>query len=203
MFNNVITRFLDILLSVVFIIVTFPVFALLCLFVKLDSKGPVLFKQNRIGHNGKVFKIMKFRTMMIDSEQRLRNDPILYQKYVENNYKLDPSEDPRITKLGKFLRETSLDEIPQFFNVLKGDMSIVGPRPVLNVELAEYGDKVNKFLSVKPGVTGYWQVSGRSNVGYPERVDLELYYVDKKSVFFDIVIICKTFVSVLKKNGAY
>jgi exopolysaccharide production protein ExoY len=203
LFNSITTRLLDIILASLFVIVTLPVLLLISLFVKLDSEGPVLFKQKRIGKNGEVFHIMKFRTMMTNSEQRLKDDPILYQRYVENNYKLDPSEDPRITKLGKFLRETSLDEIPQFFNVLKGDMSIVGPRPVLDVELLEYGDEANKFLSVKPGITGYWQVSGRSNVGYPERVNLELYYVERKSIIFDISIICKTFVSVLRRNGAY
>ncbi|MCY9026866.1 sugar transferase [Priestia megaterium] len=194
---------MDICLSIIFIIFLSPIFLLLMVLVKLDSKGPIFFKQKRIGKDGKVFRIIKFRTMIMNSEEVLKNNTVLYKKYVENSYKLDPSEDPRITKLGEFLRKTSLDEIPQFFNVLRGEMSLVGPRPILDDELKEYGDYAEKFLSVKPGITGYWQVSGRSDVGYPERVDLELYYVDRKSVSFDFYILLRTFITVAKKRGAY
>ncbi|UOO43740.1 sugar transferase [Priestia megaterium] len=194
---------MDICLSIIFIVFLLPIFLLLMVLVKLDSKGPIFFKQSRIGKNGNVFSIIKFRTMIMNSEEVLKNNTALYKKYVENSYKLDPSEDPRVTKVGRFLRKTSLDEIPQFFNVLKGEMSLVGPRPILDDELKEYGKYAEKFLSVKPGITGYWQVSGRSDVGYPERVDLELYYVDRKSVFFDSYILLKTFIVVVKKKGAY
>ncbi|MGG4016618.1 sugar transferase [Priestia megaterium] len=194
---------MDICLSIIFIVFLLPIFLLLMVLVKLDSKGPIFFKQSRIGKNGNVFSIIKFRTMIMNSEEVLKNNTPLYKKYVENSYKLDPSEDPRITKVGGFLRKTSLDEIPQFFNVLKGEMSLVGPRPILDDELKEYGKYAEKFLSVKPGITGYWQVSGRSDVGYPERVDLELYYVDRKNVFFDFYILLKTFIVVVKKKGAY
>ena len=197
------SRLIDIILAITFIIILLPIMLIIFLLIKLDSRGPVLFKQQRIGKDGEAFLILKFRTMIINSEQKLKENPVLYRKYIENSYKLDPSEDPRITKLGEFLRKTSLDEIPQFLNVLIGDMSIVGPRPVLLDELKEYGNKREIFLSVKPGITGYWQVSGRSNIGYPERVNLELYYIERKNILFDISIIGKTFISVLKKKGAY
>lgn len=202
-FELVTNKLIDIILAVTFIVVLLPIILIISLLIKVDSKGPVLFKQQRIGKDGKVFLIFKFRTMILNSEQKLKENPVLYRKYIENSYKLDPSEDPRITKLGEFLRKTSLDEIPQFLNVLIGDMSIVGPRPVLWDELKEYGNQREIFLSVKPGITGYWQVSGRSNIGYPERVNLELYYIERKSIFFDLSIIVKTFISVLKKKGAY
>ena len=141
--------------------------------------------------------------MVFDAEQKLKENQLLYQKYLENNYKLEQDEDPRITKFGRFIRKTSLDEFPQFINVLKGEMSLVGPRPVVDEELREYQDKVYEFLSVKPGITGYWQASGRSDVGYPERVDFELYYVFNKSLLLDIKIIFKTIVQVIYKKGAY
>lgn len=197
------SRLIDIILAITFIIILLPIMLIISLLIKLDSRGPVLFKQQRIGRDGEVFLILKFRTMIINSEQKLKENPVLYRKYIENSYKLNPSEDPRITKLGEFLRKTSLDEIPQFLNVLVGDMAIVGPRPVLLDELKEYGNKREIFLSVKPGITGYWQVSGRSNIGYPERVNLELYYIERKNILFDISIIGKTFISVVKKKGAY
>lgn len=196
-------RGMDLILSLIGLILFSPVFLIIAIAIKIDSPGPVFFKQKRTGKNGKVFYMYKFRSMIPNAEQRLKEDPILYKKYIENNYKLDPEEDPRITKLGRFLRRTSLDELPQLFNVLKGDMSLVGPRPVVSEELKEYGEKIEDFLSVKPGVTGYWQVSGRSGVGYPERVDLELYYVYNQSILMDIKIILKTVATVLRRDGAY
>lgn len=168
-----------------------------------ENKGNILFKQKRIGLNGDEFYIYKFRSMIVDAEECLKRDALLYTKYVENNYKLDPEEDPRITKLGCFLRKTSLDELPQFFNVMIGNMSLVGPRPVVNEELLEYKDRKDAFLSVKPGITGYWQANGRSNVGYPERVDIELYYVENKCLKLDIYILFQTFFKVLLRLGAY
>jgi len=196
-------RGMDIILSLIGLIILSPIFLITAIAIKLDSPGPVIFKQKRIGKNGLPFYMYKFRSMVTNAEEMLRKDPYLYQKYLNNNYKLDPNEDPRITKLGRFLRRTSLDEIPQLVNVLKGDMSLVGPRPVVMEELKEYGLKTEDFLSVKPGVTGYWQVSGRSGVGYPERVDLELYYVYNQSIVMDIKILLKTVVSVLLRDGAY
>jgi lipopolysaccharide/colanic/teichoic acid biosynthesis glycosyltransferase len=197
-------RIIDIIGALVGLILTSPLFVIISIFYLFgDSKGPIFFKQVRIGKNGRKFYIYKFRSMIVNAEEKLKADKELYQKYLKNNYKLEPHEDPRITKLGRFLRATSLDEIPQLINVLKGEMSLVGPRPVVKEELEEYGVKVNEFLSVKPGLTGYWQVSGRSEVGYPERVDLELYYVYNQSLLLDIKIILKTIWIVLLKKGAY
>ena len=197
-------RFIDIIGALVGILITVPfiiVFSVIYLFG--ENKGPMFFKQERIGKNGKKIIVYKFRSMVIDAEKKLKENKVLYQKYLMNNYKLEPDEDPRITKFGSFIRKTSLDEFPQFINVLKGDMSLVGPRPVVNEELREYQDKINDFLSVKPGITGYWQASGRSEVGYPERVDIELYYVFNKSFLLDFKIIFKTVGQVIFRKGAY
>lgn len=197
-------RLIDLLGSGIGLIVLSPVFAFIALMIKLeDPRGPVFFRQHRIGKGASLFHIYKFRSMNTNSEQLLREDKELYARYVANNYKLEPHEDPRVTRIGRFLRKTSLDELPQLFNVLKGEMSLVGPRPVVAQELKEYRDKKREFLSVKPGITGYWQVSGRSDVGYPERVDLELYYVYNKSLALDLKILLATVRSVLLKKGAY
>nr|WP_241742045.1 sugar transferase [Shouchella lehensis] len=197
-------RSIDIIGALVMSLLILPaVLFILMLYLFESKKGPVLFKQERAGKHGEMFNIYKFRSMAIDAEDRLKREPSLYQKYVDNNYKLEPHEDPRITKLGAFLRKTSLDELPQIINVLKGEMSLVGPRPVVKPELEEYGDHLDKFLSVKPGVTGYWQVSGRSDVVYPERVNVELYYVYNRSLKLDIKILFKTVSQVLLRKGAY
>jgi exopolysaccharide production protein ExoY len=197
-------RTMDIIGAIIGLILTSPLFLFISIFYLFgDSKGPIFFKQVRVGKNGKRFRIYKFRSMIVNAEEKLKANKELYQKYLKNNYKLEPHEDPRITNLGRFLRKTSLDEIPQLINVLKGEMSLVGPRPVLEEELIEYKERVNEFLSVKPGITGYWQVSGRSNIGYPERVDLELYYVYNKSIWLDIKILILTVFLVLARKGAY
>lgn len=197
-------RTMDIVGAIIGLILTSPLFFIISIFYLFgDSKGPIFFKQIRVGKNGKKFYIYKFRSMIIKAEEKLKADKELYQKYLENNYKLEPHEDPRITNLGRFLRKTSLDEIPQLINVLKGEMSLVGPRPVVEEELIEYKERVNDFLSVKPGITGYWQVSGRSNIGYPERVDFELYYVYYRSIWLDIKILILTVFQVLARKGAY
>lgn len=196
-------RAIDIIGALIGLVLTFPVFLIIGFVYLLMDPGPVIFKQARMGKNGKKFKIYKFRTMVVNAEEKLRADQILYKKYIENNYKLEPEEDPRITALGRFLRKTSLDELPQLFNVLKGEMSLVGPRPVVEEELREYRHKVQDFLSVKPGVTGYWQTSGRSNVGYPDRVELEMHYVYNQSIWFDLKILLKTVWVVLIKRGAF
>lgn len=170
-----------------------------------SNKGPMIFKQSRIGENGELFNIYKFRSMRVNADVILRADGELYQKYIDNGYKLEQSEDPRITRLGAFIRKMSIDELPQFINVVKGEMSLVGPRPIVTEELEEYKreNKVAEFLSMKPGITGVWQTSGRSNVGYPERVDLEVSYAEKNSILFDLKVIAKTIVKVFKKEGAY
>lgn len=197
-------RTIDIIGAIIGLVLTSPLFFIISIFYLFgDSKGPIFFKQVRVGKNGKKFYIYKFRSMLVKAEEKLKADKELYEKYLRNNYKLEPHEDPRITNLGRFLRKTSLDEIPQLINVLKGEMSLVGPRPVVEEELKEYGMEVSKFLSVKPGITGYWQVSGRSEVGYPERVDVELFYVYNQSLLLDIVILVKTVFMVLLRKGAY
>lgn len=166
-----------------------------------EDEGPILYKQSRVGMHGKKFYIYKFRTMVVDADKKLLDDKELYRKYVANNFKLEPKDDPRMTKLGSFLRKTSIDEIPQFINVLKGEMSIIGPRPVVPDELVEY-DK-EKLLSVKPGIMGFWQSQGRSNIGYPERANLEMNYIDNASITLDMKIFIRNIIIVFKKDGAY
>lgn len=170
-----------------------------------SNKGQMIFKQKRIGENGELFSIYKFRSMRVNADQILQADEELHQKYIANGYKLEPNEDPRITKLGRFIRKTSIDELPQFINVIKGNMSLVGPRPIVTEELEEYkkAGKVSEFLSMKPGITGVWQTAGRSKVGYPDRVFLEISYTKKNSIRFDLKVIGKTIVKVFKKEGAY
>lgn len=200
----VIKRLMDITGAAVALIILAPILIVISAgYLYGDNKGTILFKQKRMGQNGKEFYIYKFRSMVENAEEKLKEDPVLYKKYLSNSYKLNPDEDPRITKFGCFLRETSLDELPQFFNVLMGNMSLVGPRPIIGDELLQYDDKTDDFLSVKPGITGYWQTNGRSNVGYPERIDIELYYVKNKSLSLDILIILRTFTKVFSRCGAY
>lgn len=197
-------RVIDIIGALVGILILLPVIIIFSIIYQLgENKGPIFFKQQRIGRNGEKFFIYKFRSMVVDAEKKLKENKLLYQKYLKNNYKLEQDEDPRITEFGRFIRKTSLDELPQFINVLKGEMSLVGPRPVVDEELREYQDKTNDFLSVKPGITGYWQASGRSEVGYPERVEIELYYVYNRRLYLDIKILLKTIVQVLFRKGAY
>lgn len=197
-------RLTDIILSILALICFSPLFLFVFIASRFgENKGPVFFKQVRIGKNGKPFKIYKFRSMVVGADEILHKDKKLYEKYLNNNYKLEPDEDPRITKLGAWLRRTSIDEIPQFLNIFKGDMSIIGPRPIVKEELAEYGDRVDKFLSVKPGAMGLWQASGRSNIGYPERCDMELSYVDRASYWYDCGIMFKNIISIFKHTGAY
>lgn len=197
-------RLVDILTGIVGILFFLVVYFLLFILYSLGGdKGPILFSQDRVGKNGKVFKIYKFRSMVVNAEEKLKENPVLHQKYIENSYKLLPEEDPRITTLGNFIRKTSIDELPQFLNVLKGEMSLIGPRPVVEKELLEYGCRKKIFLSVKPGITGYWQVSGRSNLNYPERCDVELYYIENLSLSLDIHIFFKTLIHVVQRKGAY
>ncbi|MGM0123409.1 hypothetical protein IGI37_000775 [Enterococcus sp. AZ194] len=199
-------RLLDIIGGLVGVILILLVYLILFVPYKFgNDKGEIFFKQKRVGKKGKIFYVYKFRSMKVDADAILRKNEYLYKKYIENDYKLEADEDPRITKLGLFIRKYSIDEIPQFINVLKGDMSLVGPRPIVVEELNEYErlSQKEQFLSMKPGITGVWQTSGRSTIGYPERVDLETSYSKNTSIIFDLKIIFKTFYKVLKKEGAY
>ena len=197
---RIIKRILSILFSVISIIVLSPLFIIISLIVKISSKGSVFFIHERIGLKGKKFKLIKFRTMVDNAEDMIASFNPEQKKEWEENFKL--KDDPRITKIGKFLRKTSLDELPQLINILKGDMSFVGPRPIVEDELSWYGDNKEKLLSVKPGLTGWWAVNGRSDVPYPERCDLELYYVDHVSFGFDLLILLKTLGAIIRKDGA-
>ncbi|MBP3041628.1 sugar transferase [Bacillaceae bacterium Marseille-Q3522] len=203
-FYNKTKRLIDIIGSLVGLLFVGIVYIAIRLFYFFgEAKGPVLFKQKRFGKDGRQFDLYKFRSMCVDADKKLKANKLMYEKYLKNNYKLEPEEDPRITRFGRFLRKTSLDELPQLINVLKGDMSLVGPRPVVEEELMEYKNHTSDFLSVKPGMTGFWQVSGRSDIGYPERVDLELYYVYNQSMKFDFYILFKTVLMVILRKGAY
>lgn len=182
-----------------------PIYTVISIFYRFGkNKGPVLFKQKRLGIHGKEFTIYKFRSMIVDSEKILESNKVLYEKYVTNSYKLPLNEDPRLTKLGAFIRKTSIDEIPQFYNILKGDMSFIGPRPIVPPELEEYTKMEQKeLLSMKPGAIGWWQVSGRSNINYPERCQVELYYIRHANLKFDIYILLKSLVKVVIGEGAH
>ena len=193
-------RLSDIVCSLLGLIVLSPAFLIIAILIKVDSKGKVIFKHKRIGKNGKIIYLWKFRSMVSNAKEIMDNWSKERKEEFEKNYKLD--DDERITKIGKFLRKTSLDELPQIINILKGDMSIIGPRPVVEKELEKFGDYKDKFLSVKPGLTGYWAVNGRSDTNYEERVQLEIYYVDHCSLWMDIKCFFKTIKVVLLGKGA-
>lgn len=195
-----IKRIMDFLLSLIGLIVLSPVFLIIAILIKNESDGPVFFKHKRIGKNGKEIYIYKFRSMVTNAEELIKKFTPEQMKEFKENFKLE--NDPRITKIGKFIRKTSLDELPQLINILKGELSIIGPRPIVKEELEKYGDNKEKFLSVMPGLTGYWAANGRSSTTYDQRMMMELYYVDNMSFKLDVKIFFKTIVSVLKKEGA-
>ena len=193
-------RIIDFTASLIGIILLSPVFLIISIMIKFDSKGPIVFGHIRKGLHGKDIRVYKFRTMYENSKEIFDNFTEEQKNEFYINFKLD--NDPRITKLGHFLRKTSLDELPQLFNILKGDMSIVGPRPIVEGEIERCGKYSKKLFSVMPGLTGYWQANGRSDTTYEERVAMDMYYIDNRSTVLDIKIIFKTFISVIKKEGA-
>lgn len=195
-----IKRFIDLIIGVVGLAICLPFFIIIAIAIKLDSKGPVFFKHKRIGKHGKDLYIYKFRTMINNAEDAIKDFTPEQKKEFEENFKLE--NDPRVTRVGKILRKTSIDELPQIINILKGEMAIIGPRPIVKSELEKYGVNKNKFLSVVPGLTGYWAANGRSDVSYEERMAMELYYVDHRSLIFDLKIFVKTIGSVLTGRGA-
>jgi len=203
-YKRIIKGIMDITLSLLALIIFLPLFLLIPLLIKLEGRGPVLFAHKRIGQNGKSFKCLKFRTMVSDAERRLevylRRNPEARDEW-EKEFKL--KDDPRVTKIGGYLRRTSLDELPQIFNILAGNMSFVGPRPIIEQEKQYYGKKFKAYSSVKPGITGLWQVSGRSNVTYKYRIYLDSWYVENWSVWYDVVILVKTVLVILRRSGAY
>lgn len=204
-------RTIDIVGSVALLIIFFPVIILTSIVIKLSSKGPILADTpKRVGKNGKLFKHYKFRSMILNAHILLRTDPKfkkLYERYKKSSYKLH--DDPRVTSVGKIIRKHSIDEIPQLVNVLRGEMSIVGPRPYYKDELREQQKKypktknlVKEVLSVRPGITGYWQVTGRSEVNFDKRFEMDAYYARKKSIVFDVLILLKTPWAMVTGKGA-
>ena len=202
--NLMLKRFIDIFVCVLAAVIVVPVSILIAIVVKLTSRGPVFYGHARIGKNGRVIKCWKFRSMYKNSqemlEQILATDPVRRAEWERDRKFLD---DPRVTPFGKILRKTSLDELPQLWNIFVGEMSLVGPRPVTKDELVKYGEDADYVLSVKPGLSGMWQISGRSDTGYEERVSLDSYYIQNWSIWLDLWILIKTAWVVVNGKGAY
>ncbi|MGD1922243.1 MAG: sugar transferase [Pleurocapsa sp.] len=204
--GNFIKRVFDIVFAL-FVLTTFsPVYFILMVLVALNSQGPVFYVQQRIGKDHQPFNCIKFRTMVDNADQMLdiiMEDSEEMRSEFQDSFKL--KQDPRITRIGKFLRLTSLDEFPQFWNVLKGEMSVVGPRPLVPEELPKYGRKINTVLKIKPGITGLWQVSGRNDIPYPKRVQIDVYYATSHNWLLDLWIVYKTIGVMIfpRNNGAY
>jgi lipopolysaccharide/colanic/teichoic acid biosynthesis glycosyltransferase len=196
-------RALDIAVVLVAAIPLLPIGLVVAALVRLTSRGPALFHQDRVGLGGEDFRMIKFRTMVDDAEDRLHTDQELWDLYVSNDYKLPSSLDPRMTRLGRILRRTSLDEIPQLLNVLGGSMSLVGPRPVTRAQYDAFAEVVDAYSSVRPGLTGYWQVNGRSDVHYPERAEYDRRYVEGWSIWMDLSILVRTPITVVRGRGAF
>lgn len=199
-FYLTIKRIIDIILSFIALILLLPILIIIAIIIKIDSKGPVIYKHKRLGKNGKTIGIYKFRTMVENADEVFKNFTEEQKKEYEEFYKLE--NDPRVTRIGDILRKTSLDELPQIINILKGDMSIIGPRPVVVKEIDKFGNLKDKYLSVLPGLTGWWACNGRSSTTYDERIKLEMYYIDNQSLKLDIKCFFKTIMVVLKKEGA-
>ena len=195
-----IKRLIDIIGSLIGIILLSPLYIIIAILIKFDSPGKVVFGHTRKGKGGKDIKVYKFRTMYSNASEIFESFTPEQKEEYYTNFKLD--NDPRVTKLGGFLRKTSLDELPQLFNILKGDMTIIGPRPIVEKEVEKYGDKAEKLFSVVPGLGGYWQANGRSDTTYEERVEMDMYYIDHMCFTLDAKILFQTIFSVLKGEGA-
>ena len=205
-FYNLTKSVLDIFFGILILIISLPLFLVIALLIKFSSRGPILFFQKRIGKNSRPFKCIKFRTMHPEAEDILRNllnNNKLLRKEFKETHKM--KNDPRITEIGRFLRKTSLDELPQLINVIKGEMSFVGPRPVVKDEIKKYGLNYKKVISVNPGITGLWQVSGRNKLSYEKRIALDLNYIKNYNFIMDLRILVRTFGVVLfpLDRGAY
>ena len=195
-----IKRLIDIIGSLIGIILLSPIYIIIAILIKFDSPGKIVFGHTRKGKGGKDIKVYKFRTMYSNANEIFESFTSEQKEEYYKNFKLD--NDPRVTKLGGFLRKTSLDELPQLFNILKGDMTIIGPRPIVEKEISKYGDKAEKLFSVVPGLAGYWQANGRSDTTYEERVEMDMYYIGNMSFYLDVKILFQTAISVLKGEGA-
>lgn len=199
-FGWILKQMMDYAIAILAVIFLLPVMGLIALAIKLDSPGPIIYRRRVMGVNGKQFDAFKFRTMVVNSDAVLEANPELMAEYQEN-YKL--KNDPRITRVGQFIRKVSLDELPQLFNVLRNEMSIVGPRMICPDELSKYEQWDINLMTVKPGITGMWQVSGRSDVGYEERVRLDMFYIRNWTAWLDIQLLFQTIPAVLSRKGAY
>jgi len=199
-------RLFDVLFSLFILIIFSPLYLVLAGLIAISSPGPIFYVQQRVGKNYQRFDCIKFRTMVDKADEMLQSMiadcPEMRQEF-EDNFKL--KDDPRVTWIGKFLRITSLDEFPQFFNVLKGDMSVVGPRPLIPEELPKYGKSIDTVLKIRPGITGLWQVSGRNDIPYPQRIKIDVYYVNRRNAWLDLWVIFKTIGVIIfpRNNGAY
>lgn len=199
----VVKRALDITYATIAVVLLSPLMLAIATAIKATSRGPAIFSQKRYGKGKRCFNMYKFRSMRVDADALLRNSPVLYDTYRRNGFKLPADQDPRITPLGRFLRKTSLDELPQLWNVLRGHMAIVGPRPIVPGELDYYGAAGCLLLALKPGLTGAWVIGGRSEVGYPHRAELELQYVRSWNLWQDLAILVRTIPLILSQRGAH
>lgn len=203
-YNKVLKFTFDIVLTFIGTICISPILIGIALWIYHDSPGPIIFKHKRVGKDGKEFPCYKFRSMCVDAKEKLeellKNNPAAREEW-EKDFKL--KDDPRVTRSGAFLRKTSLDELPQIFNVLKGEMSLVGPRPIIKAEVPRYDKYIEDYYMVRPGITGMWQTSGRSDVDYDERVQMDTWYVRNWNIWFDVVLLWRTFKVVVSKKGAY
>lgn len=211
MFYEISKRIIDLILALILLVIFIPVMLVTAICIKFTSEGPIFADiPKRVGKNGKLFRLYKFRSMFVNAHNLIRTDPRfkkLYQEYRKSSYKLH--KDPRVTKLGKFIRKYSIDETPQFLNVIKGEMSIVGPRAYFPDELEDQQNKypktkplVKEMLTVKPGITGFWQVTGRSEVNFDKRIEMDAYYARKKSILLDLLILLKTPWAMISGKGA-
>lgn len=211
MFYDITKRFIDVVGAASLLILFSPILFVTSILIKLGSKGPVFADiPKRVGYKGKPFRLYKFRSMIVNAHKMLRTDKEfkhLYKQYKKSSYKLH--KDPRVTPIGRFIRKHSIDETPQFLNVLKGEMSIVGPRAYFPDELEEQQKRyphtkelVKEMLTVRPGITGYWQVTGRSEVNFDKRIEMDAYYARKRSIFLDILILLKTPWAMITGKGA-
>ena len=203
--QRIFKRSLDIIGAIILVVLLAPVFTLFALLIWKEDRGPVFFRQTRVGRGGRDFTCWKFRTMVVDAEAQMARweteNPVLLARYCESNFKLQA--DPRVTSIGQWMRKNSLDELPQLFNVLLGDMSLVGPRPLLRRELPNYGAVISLYERVRPGITGLWQISGRSHTTFAERISYDEWYIKNWTVWYDLVILLQTVWVLLRGQGAY
>jgi exopolysaccharide biosynthesis polyprenyl glycosylphosphotransferase len=209
--RRLLKRAFDVMAVTLGLVVISPLLLIIAILIKLDSPGPVLYKQKRIGEHGQPFMMLKFRSMQVDADPRIHQAHVA--RLIEQNLGLDPAkaggpsslkmeDDPRVTRVGKFIRKTSLDELPQLFNVLRGEMSLVGPRPPIPYEVELYQDWHKRRFEALPGMTGLWQVKGRNRVSFDEMVRMDLEYIERQSLWFDIKILAQTPLAVITGRGA-